>query len=153
MARSQETFSKKENEKKRIKRKQDKQEKKEERKANSNKGKTLEDMLAYIDENGNLSATPPDPRKKKIVNSEDMQISTPRQTPTDPADLIRSGTITHFNDAKGYGFIRDGQTQESVFVHINALSGPVKETDKVTFEVEMGPKGANAVNVRLAPAT
>ena len=54
MARSQETFSKKENEKKRKKKKQDKQEKREERKANSNKGKSLEDMMAYINEKGNL---------------------------------------------------------------------------------------------------
>ncbi|MGI8582015.1 MAG: cold-shock protein [Chitinophagaceae bacterium] len=148
MARSQETFSKKENEKKRIKKKQDKQEKREERKANSNKGKSLDDMMAYIDEDGNLSSTPPDPRKKKIVKSEDMQISTPRQTATDPADLFRTGTVTHFNDSKGYGFIRDSQTQESVFVHINALDGPLKENDKVSFEVEMGQKGPNAVRVK-----
>jgi cold shock CspA family protein len=148
MARSQETFSKKENEKKRIKKKQDKQEKKEERKANSNKGKSLDDMMAYIDEDGNLSSTPPDPRKKKIVKSEDMQISTPRQAAIDPADLIRTGTVTHFNDAKGYGFIKDSQTQESVFVHINALDGPLKENDKVIFEVEMGQKGPNAVRVK-----
>jgi cold shock CspA family protein len=77
-----------------------------------------------------------------------MQISTPKQAPVDPADLIRSGVVTHFNDSKGYGFIRDSQTQESVFVHINALNGPVKENDKVTFEVEMGQKGPNAVRVK-----
>ena len=148
MARSQETFSKKENEKKRQKKKQDKEEKREERKANSNKGKGLEDMMAYIDEDGNLSSTPPDPRKKRVVKSEDMQISTPRRAAEDPADLIRTGTITHFNDSKGYGFIRDSQSQESVFVHINSVDGPVKENDKVTFEVEMGPKGPNAVRVK-----
>ena len=79
-----------------------------------------------------------------------MQISTPRQTATDPADLIRTGTVTHFNDSKGYGFIKDSQTQESIFVHINALDGPLKETDKVTFEVEMGQKGPNAVRVKKA---
>lgn len=148
MARSQETFNKKENEKKRLKKKQDKQEKKEERKANSARGKSLEDMMAYIDENGNLSSTPPDPSKKRIINSEDIQISTPRQAPVDPADLIRTGTITHFNDAKGYGFIRDSKTGESIFVHINSIDGQVKENDKVTFEVEMGQKGPNAVRVK-----
>ena len=148
MARSQETYSKKENEKKRLKKQQDKIEKREERKANSNKGKSLDDMLAYLDEDGNLSSTPPDPRKKRIVKSEDMQISTPKQTPIDPADLIRTGTVIHFNDSKGYGFIRDSQTQESIFVHINALSGPIKESDKVTFEVEMGQKGPTAVRVK-----
>src|ERR1035437_4265659 len=136
MARSQETFSKKENEKKRLKKKQDKKEKR------------LENMMAYIDEDGNLSSTPPDPRKKRIVKSEDMQISTPKQTPVDPADLIRTGTVTHFNDSKGYGFIRDSQTQESIFVHINALEGPLQENDKVTFEVEIGQKGTNAVRVK-----
>lgn len=148
MARSQETFSKKENEKKRQKKKQDKEEKREERKANSNKGKGLEEMMAYIDEDGNLSSTPPDPRRKKIVKSEDMQISTPRRAAEDPADAFRSGTITHFNDSKGYGFIRDAQSQESIFVHINALDGPVRENDKVAFEVEMGQKGPNAVRVK-----
>ncbi len=148
MAKSQETYSKKENEKKRIKKRQDKEEKKEERKANSNKGKSLEDMMAYIDENGNLSSTPPDPRKKKIVRSEDMQISVPKLTDAEPGEAIKSGTITHFNDAKGYGFIKDAQTQESFFVHINALDGPVREGDKVSFEVEMGQKGPNAVRVK-----
>ena len=148
MARSQETFNKKENEKKRIKKQQEKREKRDERKANATKGKSLDDMMAYIDEDGNLSSTPPDPRKKRIVKSEDMQISTPKQAPVDPADFFRTGTITHFNDSKGYGFIRDSKTQESVFVHINALDGPVKENDKVTFEVEMGQKGPNAVRVK-----
>lgn len=148
MAKSQETYSKKENEKKRIKKRQDKEEKREERKANSNKGKSLEDMMAYIDENGNLSSTPPDPRKKKIVRSEDMQISVPKLTDAQPGELIRNGTVTHFNDSKGYGFIKDGQTQESVFVHINALDGPIREGDKVSFEVEMGQKGPNAVRVK-----
>jgi len=150
MGRSQETFNKKENDKKRIKKRKDKEEKKEERQANSKKGKSLEEMMAYIDENGNISATPPDPKKKKIFNSEDVQIGVPKQAPIDPADLIRKGTITFFNESKGYGFIKDLQSQESVFVHINALSAPVKENDKVTFEVEMGPKGPNAVSVKPA---
>lgn len=148
MAKSQETYSKKENEKKRKKKQQDKEEKREERKANSNKGKSLEDMMAYIDEDGNLSSTPPDPRKKKIVRSEDMQISVPRQAAADPSEAFRTGVITHFNNDKGYGFIRDSQTQESVFVHINAIDGQVKENDKVSFEVEMGQKGPNAVRVK-----
>ncbi|HEX8358467.1 MAG TPA: cold shock domain-containing protein [Segetibacter sp.] len=62
--------------------------------------------------------------------------------------MIRTGVITFFNNDKGFGFIKDLQTQESVFVHINQLDGPVKENEKVSFEVEMGPKGPNAVNVK-----
>ena len=57
--------------------------------------------------------------------------------------------MTFFNDSKGYGFIRDAETQESVFVHINNLTEPIKENNRVSFEVEMGPKGPNAVKVKL----
>jgi hypothetical protein len=60
MARSKETYNKREKEKKKIRERMAKQEKKQERKANNNKGKPLEEMLAYLDENGNLSSTPPD---------------------------------------------------------------------------------------------
>ncbi len=77
MAKSQETFGKKEKQKKRAKQRQDKAEKMEDRKANAKKGKSLEEMMAYIDENGNISSIPPDPRKKKIFNQEDMQIGVP----------------------------------------------------------------------------
>ena len=148
MGKSQETFGKKEKEKKRLKQQQEKREKMEERKANVKKGKSLDDMMAYIDENGNISDTPPDPRRKKVFNHEDMQIGVPKQAPVDPSELIRTGTVTFFNDAKGFGFIKDSVTQESVFIHANQLSSPIKEHDKVTFEVEMGPKGASATNVK-----
>ena len=148
MSKSQETFSKKEKEKKKLKQRQDKEEKMEERKANAKKGKSLEDMMAYIDENGNISSSPPDPKKKKIFKQEDMQISIPKYEPGDPADLVRTGVITFFNQDKGFGFIRDLQTQESIFVHVNQLEEPVKENDKLTFEVEAGPKGLNAVNAK-----
>ncbi|CAL1519318.1 cold shock domain-containing protein [Chitinophaga sp. MM2321] len=150
MGKSQETFSKKENEKKRLKKKKDKQEKKEERQANNKKGKSLEEMMAYIDENGNISATPPDPRKKKIINVEDIQIGVSKQPDIEDGDPIRTGIVTFFNESKGYGFIKDQQTQESIFVHINGLIDPVKENSKVTFEVEMGHKGPNAVSVKIA---
>jgi cold shock CspA family protein len=150
MGRSQETFSKKEKEKKKLKKRQDKELKKEERSATSNKGKDMDDMLAYVDENGNISSTPPDPtKKKKVINQEDIQIGVSRQEALDPADLIRKGTITFFNSSKGYGFIKDHVSQESIFVHQNALEGTVQENTKVTFEVEKGLKGLNAINVKV----
>jgi cold shock CspA family protein len=149
MGRSQETFNKKEKEKKRLKKRQDKEQKKEDRKATSNKGKGIDEMLAYVDDNGNITSTPPDPTKKKVVvKQEDIQIGVPKQEALDPADLIRRGTITFFNTSKGYGFIKDQDTQESIFVHQNGLTSSVKENDKVTFEVEKGPKGLNAINVK-----
>ena len=149
MGKSQETFSKKEKEKLKQKKRQDKEQKKEERKISSSKGKGIDDMLAYVDDNGNITSTPPDPRQKRVVKQEDIQIGVSRQEAPDPADLIRKGSITFFNTSKGYGFIKDQNSQESIFVHQNALSGPVTENDKVTFEVEKGPKGLNAINVKV----
>jgi cold shock CspA family protein len=143
-----ETWNKKEREKKKRQQKKEKEEKRQERKDNP-KSSSLDDMLAYIDEDGNLSSTPPDPRKMRKVRLEDIETGVPKQQEVDPADLIRKGTVTHFNDSKGYGFIRDHETQESIFVHINSLKEPVQEGSKVTFEIEMGPKGANASNVSL----
>jgi cold shock CspA family protein len=151
MGRSQETFSKKEKEKKKLKKRQDKEQKKEERKADSNKGKGIEEMLAYVDDEGNITSSPPDPlKKKKEVKQEDIQIGVSRQAELDPADLIRKGTVTFFNTSKGYGFIKDHESQESIFVHQNGLEGPIKENDKVTFEVEKGLKGLNAINVKVS---
>lgn len=151
MGRSQATFGKKENEKKRLQKRKDKEQKKEERKANSDKGKTVDEMLAYVDDNGNITSTPPDPTKKKrVINQEDIQIGVPKQEAMEPSDPTRNGTVAFFNESKGYGFIKDHETQESVFVHLNGLVDKIKENDKVTFEVEAGQKGPNAVNVKLA---
>ena len=147
MSRPTETFNKKEKEKKRLKKQQEKREKAEERKASSTKGKSLEEMMAYIDENGNISSTPPDPNKKRKFNAEDIQIGVARHEPTEP-EGPRKGTVTFFNESKGYGFIKDQATQESIFVHINGLIDPIKENDKVTFETEQGQKGPNAVSVK-----
>ena len=105
-------------------------------------------MMAYLDENGHISDTPPDPRKMKIFLQEDMQISIPKQEARQEGDSIRKGVVTFFNDEKGFGFINDLQTQERVFIHINQLTEPIKEHDKVSFEVEMGFKGLSAVNVK-----
>ena len=148
MASSQETFSKKEREKKKLKKKKDKEEKKEERQANAKKGQSLEEMIAYVDENGNLTSTPPDPRKKKTVNTEDIQLGAPKQEDNELFETIREGIVSFFNEQKGYGFIRDLKTQESIFVHINELTPPVKENDKVTFEIEIRQKGPSAVAVK-----
>lgn len=147
MARSTETFSKKEKEKARLKKSQEKKEKAEDRKANAGKGKTLEEMMAYIDEYGNITSTPPDPSRKIKINSEDIQIAVAKREDL-PHDTVRSGVVSFFNEAKGYGFIKDLQTQESIFVHINGLTEPLKENNMVTFETEQGQKGLSAINVK-----
>ena len=144
-----ETWNKKEREKKKQQNKKEKAERKQERKENTKDGNNLDNMIAYLDENGNLSSKPPDPRKKITVNVEDIEIGVPKHEPTNPEDLIRKGIVTFFNESKGYGFIKDQDSQDSVFVHINSLTESIHEHNKVTFEIEMGAKGANAVNVKL----
>lgn len=143
-----ESWNKKEREKKKQQSKKEKAERKQERKENAASGNDLNSMLAYIDENGNITSRPPDPMKRVEVNVEDIVIGVPKQAPPDPADLIREGVVTFFNHTKGFGFIRDTRSQESLFVHINSLSEEINENDRVQFERQMGPKGANAVNVK-----
>lgn len=143
-----ETWNKKEREKKKQQNRKEKAERRQERKDNP-KDANFESMLAYIDENGNLSSTPPDPKKKIIVKAENIEIGVPKHQPVNPEDLIRKGTVTFFNESKGYGFIKDQVTQESIFVHVNSSKEEIKEHSKVSFEVEMGPKGPNAVNVKV----
>lgn len=144
-----ETWNKKEREKKKKKLKQEKIEKRQERKDNAESGDNPESMYAYLDENGNLSSTPPDPKKRIVIKAEDIELGVPKHEPASNGELIRTGNITFFNHDKGFGFIEDQQSKESVFVHINAIAEPVKEGNKVNFEIEMGPRGSNAINVKL----
>jgi cold shock CspA family protein len=149
MAKSQETFSKKEKEKKRLQKRKEKEERKAERKASAKQGQSLEDMMAYVDENGNITSTPPDPTKKKKIKQEDIDLGARNREGMETQE-IRKGKVTYFNTAKGYGFIKDLISQESIFVHSNALTITLKENDFVTFETERGVKGLNAKNVKKA---
>ena len=147
MGRSNETFNKKEKEKKRREKQQEKEARREERKANAQKGKPLEEQFAYVDENGNLSSTPPDPKKKRDVDVDNILLGA--RPIVDEPKVIRLGIVSMFNTEKGYGFIRDLKTQESIFVHMNSLRQPIKEKDKVTFETEETLKGLQAINVKI----
>ncbi|HVU55591.1 MAG TPA: cold shock domain-containing protein [Puia sp.] len=148
MARSKESFNKREKEKQRQKEKNEKREKMEERRANQAKGKSLDDMLAYVDENGNITSTPPDPEKRKPVNAEDMEIGVPKREETE--DPLKEGRIDYFDGSKGFGFIiqNDGQ---KLFFHTSRTTYPVREGDIVNYTVERGPKGWNAVDVTKKP--
>jgi cold shock CspA family protein len=147
MARSQETFTKREREKQRLKKQEEKKEKMKERKANG-KGNNLDNMMAYLDENGNLTDIPPDPKKIRTFRQEDMQISVPKQEDR-PPDVPKRGKVSFFNTQKGFGFIVDDETHERIFVHANDLSTAIQENDKVTFFVQKGPKGLMATDVAV----
>lgn len=62
---------------------------------------------------------------------------------------MKKGTVKFFNETKGFGFIKEDGGQE-IFVHVTGLKEEIRENDEVTFEVENGKKGLNAVNVSLA---
>lgn len=148
MSRSQETPNKKDLEKKKAQKRKEKEQRREERKANAKTGQSLEDMMAYVDEDGNISSTPPDPTKKKVIKESDILLGARKHEVTDKGGKTRTGKVTFFNTSKGFGFIKDLDSQESIFVHVNGLTEPINENDKVTFETEMGFKGLNAVRVK-----
>ncbi len=147
MGKSQETSNKKE-----VKNKKDKKRKEKEKKRLIRKetGKSsFDDMIAYVDEYGRISATPPDPNKKILVDSSNIELSATKNDAAQKADYIRKGVVTFFNDSKGFGFIRDMENKQSVFVHANNLQEPIKENNIVIFEIGKGPKGTTALNVKL----
>ena len=87
-------------------------------------------------------------RKSKVI-AENIQIGVPKRDDSESKNAIRVGIVTFFNESKGFGFIKDLQTLESIFTHINGHIDNIKENNKVTFQVEKGKKGLNAFDVRL----
>ena len=148
MGRSQETFNKKEVKNKKEKKRKDK-EKKRLIKKESGKKSSFDDMIAYVDEYGKLSSTPPDPSKKINVEAEGIELGATKNEPLQKNDFIRKGVVTFFNDSKGFGFIRDMESKQSVFVHVNNLEEQIKENNIVIFEIGKGPKGPTALKVKL----
>ncbi len=140
MGRSQETWSKREKEKKKQKKKEDKLKRKEQRQE-ENEGQTFDDMIAYVDAEGNLTDTPPDPTKKKeVIKAEDIIIGIPPKD-ENAEEEIREGTVTFFDDSKGYGFIKVKNSNESLFTHIKSHIDEIKEGNHVSFDVAPGDKG------------
>ncbi len=148
MAKSQNAFNKQEKEKKRLKRRKDKLERKEEQKLNPSEG-GLDNMIAYVDEFGRLTDTPPDPTKKTKIDVSTIEIGVARRE-DEVVSPFKNGRVDFFDDSKGFGFIKETGTQEKYFVHVNGLLDTVKEGDMVAFELEQGRKGINAVRVKKA---
>ena len=146
MARSQESFNKKEIQNKKDKKRKEKEKKMLERKENGKA--SFEDMIVYIDENGNQTTTPPDLSKRLEFDAEDIVIGVPKREDVEPEDKVRKGVVTFYNESKGYGFIKDSVSGDSVFVHVNQLSETITEGNRVSFEVERGQRGPTAVRVK-----
>lgn len=138
--------NKRELQKKKQEKRQEKQKRKEERKANPGSS-SFEDMIAYVDENGVIVSTPPDPRNKKAVDIEEIVISVQKKEETEDAAL--EGFVEFLNSDKGYGFIKQTTSKFKYFFHVSNAPASIKEGNKVTFELERGPRGMNAVKIAL----
>ena len=151
MGKSGQTYNKSEKEKKRLKKREEKKKKMEARKLekeeNGNKG--IE--FAYVDHYGNLTDTPPDPSQKIKVKAEHIEISVPKtlESEKEVFDPVRNGTVSFFDPSKGFGFIIDDVNQEKYFTHVSGIIDEIVENDKVSFELEKGTRGMNAVKVTL----
>ena len=140
------SYNKRELEKKKQQKRKEKLKRKEERKANSSGG-SLDDMIAYVDENGVITDTKPDPENKTKIKAEDIDISVPKKEDTE--DPVHKGRVEFFKADKGYGFIRDLTDNEKYFFHINDAFPEINDGVQVTFELARGPRGLNAVNVTV----
>lgn len=150
MAKSQQTFSKSEKEKKRLKKREDKRKKMLARKADAKENGTGGIPMAYVDFNGNLTDTPPDPTLKVEIEAENIILGIPKKVAGEEEefDPVRNGKVSFFDSSKGFGFIIDSENQEKYFCHVSGLIDEIFENDKVSFELERGMKGMNAVRVK-----
>jgi cold shock CspA family protein len=148
MGRSHESWNKREKEKKKQKKKEDKVKKKEARK-DENPGKPdFDDMIAYVDEFGNITATPPDLSLREEIDADDIVLGIPPKSEREE-DEINEGTVKFFDDSKGYGFITVKGSGESLFTHIKSHIDEIKEGNRVTFDIAPGEKGPVAINVKV----
>lgn len=138
-----ESFTKKEYTKKKMKKSQEKQLRREDRKENNNRGKSFEDMIVYVDVNGHFTAVPPhlQNRDADLAKAKKAQESAARHND----DF--TGIVNYISD-KGFGFITEDKTGESVFFHIGELTQTFEKNNKVTYKKELGAKGYQAVDLK-----
>jgi Cold shock proteins len=139
------SFGKRENEKKKQAKRLEKQKRKEERKANSSTG-SFEDMIAYVDANGNIIDTPPELIPEE-VDPENIVISVPKKE--DQGPILFQGRVEYFNAERGYGFIKELNSIKKYFFHTSNAPQDITEGNIVTFDIERGERGINAVNIKI----
>lgn len=151
MARSQQTFSKSEKEKKKLKKREEKRKKMEARKAEKEASGSSGIPMAYVDHNGNLTDTPPNPEDKIKVKAKNIVLGVPKKEEGDVEEIdpIRKGKVSFYDNSKGFGFIIDSEDNEKYFCHVSGLIDAIQENDKVEFELEKGQRGMNAVRVKV----
>ena len=141
------TSGKREREKIKQTKRLDKQRKREERQSSGSRN--FEEMLAYVDENGVLHTTPPKVGEREEIDASQIEVSVPRRSK--PEEIVPfEGRVEYFDAAKGYGFIRNSDNGEKYFFHITQAPAAIAEGNRVTFELERGTRGMNAVRVAIS---
>lgn len=141
------SFGKREKEKRKQAKRLEKQKRREARQASGTS--SLDDMIAWVDEKGNITDTPPEEDKVEEISLEDIAISTPKKEEVEEVPL--KGRVDYFDVNKGFGFIKDLGSAEKYFFHISSVSFEgIAEGNIVNFETERGTRGINAVNIILA---
>lgn len=149
MGKSKETFNKKEVRNKQAKKRLAKEKKRLEKKEQGPRN-SFDDMIAWVDENGQLSSVPPDLSNKQEIEAESIDVSVPKAELRDGnMEKFKSGKVINYDPSKGYGFIADSETRDSYFIHINDCEEEIQAGDIVEFEIEKSPKGLKAKNVRI----
>lgn len=140
------TSSKRDREKAKQSKREEKQKRKEDRLSGGSR--SFEEMLAYVDENGMLHSTPQDMNPKEEIDASAIETSVPKKG--EPEEVLPlTGRIEHFNTSRGFGFIKDAASGEKYFFHISSAPNNIIEGDNVTFEIERGTRGMNAVRISI----
>ena len=134
-----ESYSKKEKNKKKALKKIEKSNKRELRKTVNNKGKSLEEMIVYVDVLGRLTDVHPDQQDQEQDLLDASQES--------KQDLMYNGRVSSYEVNKGYGFINQEKTNDRVFFHFKVLNEDVAVGDKVQFSKELTEKGTRATRI------
>lgn len=146
MGRSRETFGKKEIRNKQAKKRKEKEKRRQEKKEQGKKDK-FDDMIAWVDEKGQITSSPPDLSSNTEVDPESIEVGVPKKVSSEN-DKISEGKVISFDESKAYGFIKILSSNNNIFVHINDCKDDIREGDKVQFETERGDRGLKAINVR-----
>lgn len=139
------SFTKKEGIKKKIQKQKEKAMRREERKESNDKGKSLDDMIQYVDHLGRLVDTPPVKNADNSFDLNDIQLGA---APIEAEEVIKVGTVTFLSE-KGYGFITEEKSKENIFFHENNCNEQIKKGNRVSFEIEKSPKGFSAMDIKI----
>lgn len=142
------SYNKREVEKKKAQKKRDKQKRKDERRSNG--PSSMDDMIAYVDENGNLCDTPPEVTASEEIDPTTIQTSVPRREDTE--EMRPTGRIDFFDDKKGFGFIV-GKDIERLFFHVSNAPADIQTGEQVTFDIARDDRGLSAIRVERVKPT